>query len=323
MRAPDFWDRDDLGSRLTRAVLTPIGSLYGATVRWKAKHATPYRAPIPVICIGNISAGGTGKTPIAIAITDALCARGHKPAFLSRGYGGRLKGPVFVTNEHSAADVGDEPLLLARSVPTVVAQDRRAGAERIATSGANVIVMDDGHQNFSLAKDISIVVVDGEAGFGNGHVLPAGPLRETAEMGLSRADAVVVMGDGNPDLYNFNGPIFRAHLRPHLAEDWRGRHVLAFAGIGRPQKFFRTLEQTGAVLAGVVPFPDHYAFTSHDLARIKAQARDQNAQLITTEKDFVRVPKTDRGEIAVLPVRADIEPRQALDRLLDRLVPPR
>ncbi len=323
MRAPDFWDRGDLYSRLARTVLSPIGAIYGATVQWKAKHATPYRASIPVICVGNISAGGTGKTPVAIAVAEALGARGHKPVFLSRGYGGRLRGPIFVSSEHSATDIGDEPLLLARSAPTIVARDRRAGAEQAANTGADVIVMDDGHQNFSLAKDLSIIVVDGETGFGNGCVLPAGPLRERAEAGLHRAGAVVVMGGGNPDLYGFKGPILRAHLRPHMAENWRGQRVLAFAGIGRPQKFFKTLEEAGADLARVLAFPDHHTFTTDELAHLKAQARDLKAQLITTEKDLVRVSPMDRAEIAVLPVHAEIEPRQALDRLLDRLVPPR
>jgi tetraacyldisaccharide 4'-kinase len=317
MLAPEFWDRDDALSRLTVSALSPVGFLYGATVKWKATHAMPYRAGVPVICVGNITAGGTGKTPVAIAIARALIARGRKPAFLTRGYGGELAGPLKVEAQ-DARQVGDEPLLLARVAPTVVSRWRPEGAKLAVEGGADVIVMDDGHQNFSLAKDLSIVVIDAERGFGNGRVLPAGPLREPVSQGLARADAVILMGDGSPSLEGFSGPVLRAHLQPFDATV-AGQRVIAFAGIGRPAKFFDTLRAVGADVAAAVPFADHHAYSREEIARLKAQARDQNAQLVTTEKDLVRLIKPDREGITTLPVEAVITPASEMDRLLDRL----
>ena len=320
MRAPDFWDRDDAWSRTKVRALLPAGLIYGATVQWKASHATPWRAPVPVVCIGNISAGGTGKTPIAIAIARALIARGKKPAFLTRGYGGDLPGPLVVASE-SAQAVGDEPLLLARTAPTIVARHRSDGARLAVARGADVIVMDDGHQNFSLAKDLSIVVVDAERGFGNGHVLPAGPLREPVHQGLKRADAVILMGEGSFSIGTYSGPVLRGRL---LAADriCSGTRVIAFAGIGRPAKFFETLRAGGAEVIAGMSFADHYRYTPDDLTRLKARARDENAQLVTTEKDYVRIADADRAGIAALPVEAIITPQAELDRLLDRLCGP-
>lgn len=323
MRAPEFWDKQDPLSQLARAVLAPIGSLYGATVRWKAQHARPYRPRVPVICVGNITAGGTGKTPIAIAIADAIIAHGKNPFFLTRGYGGHLAGPVVVGKGHTAAEVGDEPMLLSRKAATVVSRDRSAGAHLAVERGADVIVMDDGHQNFSIAKDLSIVVVDGESGFGNGRMLPAGPLREPVREGLRRADAVIVMGQASPSLDGYSGPVLRASVDVASDGNWRGRRVIAFAGIGRPEKFFRSLQSQGAEVVEMVAFPDHHPYSSGELASLKTKARDQNAQLITTEKDYVRLAVADRDSIATLPIRAVIQPRDAMDRLLDSLTVPR
>ena len=317
MRAPDFWDRDDIAARLAAAALAPLGFLYGAAVRWKVRHAKPYRARVPVICIGNLTAGGTGKTPIAIAVADAIVARGKNPFFLTRGFGGRLAGPVVVGRHHTAADVGDAPLLLARKAATVVARDRHQGALLAVERGADVIVMDDGHQNFTLHKDLSLIVVDGEHGFGNGHILPAGPLREPVEQGLRRADVVIVAGDGTPVLPAFNGPVLRARVAPPATAEWRGRRVIAFAGIGRPEKLFRSLAGLGAELVATVAFADHHPYTKEELTDLKNRAN--GAQLVTTEKDYVRLAKTDRDGIAFLPVHAAIEPQDALDRLLDSL----
>lgn len=322
MRAPDFWDKHDRLSRLAVAALSPIGALYGATVRWKSCNSKPYRAPIPVVCVGNLTAGGSGKTPVAAAIADAIIARGKNPFFLTRGYGGQLKGPLVVGKGHNAQDVGDEPLILSRIAVTVVSRDRRQGAKLAAERGADVIVMDDGHQNFALAKDLSIVVVDAETGFGNGHVLPAGPLREPVEQGLDRADAVVLMGSGNPPLDGFKGPVLRATVEPATHENWKGRRVFAFAGIGRPEKFFRSVTAQGADVVGVLAFPDHHPYTQNELALLKSKARGENAQLVTTEKDFVRLAVTDREDIAMLPIRAAITPMAELDRLLDSLLLP-
>lgn len=321
MRAPDFWDRSDVLSRLTRGLLSPLSTLYGESVRSKAERARPHRVRVPVICVGNISAGGTGKTPIAIAIADAIIARGRNPFFLTRGYGGKLKGPVVVSRSHNTHDVGDEPLLLSRKAATVVARDRAAGAELAAERGADVIIMDDGHQNFALAKDLSLVVVDGARGFGNGLVLPAGPLREPIAQGLARADAVIVSGDGNPLLPAFKGLLLRALIGPAATESWRGQRVIAFAGIGRPEKFFASLSGLGAEIIETARFADHHFYTAKELAALKAKARTAKARLVTTEKDFVRLSEAERDDIEFLPVTAAIEPIAALDRLLDRLCP--
>jgi tetraacyldisaccharide 4'-kinase len=317
MRAPDFWHRNDASARILAGLLAPLGHLYGATVRWKATHAKPYRARVPVICIGNISAGGTGKTPIAIAVADAIIARGKNPFFLTRGYGGTLKGPLVVGKHHTAAEVGDEPLLLARKASTVVARDRREGAMLAVDRGADVIIMDDGHQNFALHKDLTLIVVDGERGFGNGHAIPAGPLREPAEQGLARADAVIITGLGEPALPGFTGPVLRAQVAPHASEEWKGVRVVAFAGIGRPEKLFRSLQSLGAELVETIAFGDHHPYTAAELSELKARAA--GARVVTTEKDYVRIPAAERDGIAFLPVTAAIEPQDGLDRLLDTL----
>jgi len=321
MRAPDFWHRDDATAHFAAAALAPLGHLYGAAVRWKARHAKPYRARVPVICIGNLTAGGTGKTPIAIAVADAIIARGKNPFFLTRGFGGRLKGPVVVNRHHTAVDVGDEPLLLAAKAATVVARDRRLGAMLAVERGADVIVMDDGHQNFTLHKDLSLIVVDGEHGFGNGRILPAGPLREPAAQGLDRAGAVIVAGDGTPVLPAFDGPVLRARIAPQDTAVWRGRRVVAFAGIGRPEKLFRSLAGLGAEIIAAVAFADHHVYTQKELTDLKARA--DGASLVTTEKDFVRLAESDRDGITFLPVKATIEPQDALEHLLDGLGGPR
>src|SRR5579862_6284146 len=237
MRAPDFWRRRGAAALM----LAPLGALYGLSVALKARLARPFDAGLPVICVGNLTAGGSGKTPVAIVLAERLRAKDHKPFFLTRGYGGSERGPAMAVRGHSAAQMGDEALLLARAAPTIVARDRAAGARLAKEKGATVLVMDDGHQNFALRKSLSLVVVDAETGFGNGFQIPAGPLREPVAQGLSRADAVVLTGDGNPDLANFRGPVLRAHL---AADDagFAGQQVFAFAGIGRPEKFTASLE---------------------------------------------------------------------------------
>ena len=313
MRAPDFWKWRGPAA----ALLAPLGALHGASVAWKARHARPHRSSARVICIGNLTAGGSGKTPVALAIGARLQAREHQVFFLTRGYGGRERGPAMVLASHDAARVGDEALLLARSAPTVVARDRAAGAAYAIAHGAAIIVMDDGHQNFNLAKDLSIVVVDGETGFGNGLMIPAGPLRESVTQGLARADAVIVMGDGDPDLKNYAKPIFRSHLVPE-SDALNGQRVFAFAGIGRPEKFVASLEAAGAIVTGTHFFADHHFFRGGEIAALRVRA--DGACLVTTEKDFIRLCDKDRAGVSVLPVRAAFENEAALDRLLHRLL---
>ena len=310
MRAPDFWRKRTLPARL----LAPLGALYGASVAFKARHARPRDAAIPVICIGNLTAGGSGKTPIAIAIAQALRARGHRPFFLTRGYGGSEKGPALASRGHSAKMMGDEALLLARTAPTIVARDRAAGARLAREKGASVLVMDDGHQNFSLRKDLSLVVVDGETGFGNGFQIPAGPLREPVAQGLARADAVVLVGEGTPRLGDFRGPVLRAHLKAD-GESFAGKTVFAFAGIGRPEKFVASLEAGGAIVAGSCFFADHHRYGEEEIIQLKAVAGD--AVLVTTQKDFVRLTTAQRQDIRVLKIFAAFDDTAAIERLLD------
>lgn len=303
------------------ALLAPLGALYGLSVRARLHRAQPFRPKARIVCIGNLTAGGSGKTPIAIAIGRALTARGKKITFLSRGYGGRLRGPTCVNPaQHSASDVGDEALLLAAHGTVIVARNRADGARLADSLGADIIVMDDGFQNFGIAKDLSLVVIDAESGFQNGRLIPAGPLREDIAQGLARADAIVLMGEGAPRLPSFAGPILSAHLVPATPDALRGRSVLAFAGIGRPQKFFQTLRTMGAEIVAAQSFPDHHRFSATELSVLKASAQKANALLVTTEKDFVRLDPAARQAIMPVPVHAVFANGAALTPLLDRLV---
>jgi tetraacyldisaccharide 4'-kinase len=326
MRPPEFWTRSDGASRLITALLTPIGWVYGASVAMRARQAHPCRFNGHVICVGNLTAGGSGKTPIAMTIARLAIARGLKTAFLTRGYGGKVKGPAFVMAEDRAQHVGDEPLLLASVAPVIVARDRSAGAKLAEENAFDVLIMDDGHQNFSLHKDLSLVVVDGETGFGNARVLPAGPLREPVAQGLSRADAVIVVGDGMPrPLTLTNKPIIRARLESD-GRDVQGRSVIAFAGIGRPEKFFSSLTALGARIVEARPYGDHHVYAQSDIARLKARARAEKALLVTTEKDYMRLTPVEREGIVAVPVVATFGEDFGMERLLDsalrRGVPP-
>jgi tetraacyldisaccharide 4'-kinase len=303
MRAPDFWQHRGPPALL----LAPLGVLYGTSVALKAHFAAPYRAKARVICVGNLTAGGSGKTPVAMAVAQKMIARGKKVFFLTRGYGGTESGPLLVTNQ-TAAQVGDEALLLARIAPTLVARNRADGARLADASGAQVIVMDDGHQNFSLAKDISLVVVDG---FGNGLMIPAGPLRESVRGGLARADAVVAFGDSA--LKDFSGPMLTARLEGDGAS-LAGKLVFAFAGIGRPEKFVNSLIAAGAIVTGTQFFADHHPYSGAEIAALIRRAKD--AMLVTTEKDLVRLSPQERQRVAVLKVAAVFEEPALLDRLL-------
>lgn len=322
MRAPEFWEEKDYTAKLAVAALTPLGWAYGATVSWKAANARPYRTSAKTVCVGNLTAGGSGKTPIAIAIARALIERKQRIFILTRGYGGKMRGPGIVDPAHDTfEETGDEALLLAGAAPVIVSRDRAAGAKFAENEQADVIVMDDGYQNFSLAKDLSIVVVDAQTGFGNGHILPAGPLRENVTLGLARAQAVVLVGDGTPKLPGFGGPVLRATLVPVDAPGVAGQRVVAFAGIGRPEKFFATLRLLGAKIAEERAYEDHHAYTAAEFARLRSRAKALDASLITTEKDFVRLTPAEREDVRFIPVRAAFEDPAALDALLDRVAP--
>jgi len=301
-------------------LLAPLGALYGRSVRTRQLNARPYRSKARVLCVGNLTAGGSGKTPIAITLARILAARQHKVAFLTRGYRGRLSGPIVVhPTRHNAHDVGDEALLLAAVAPTIVSRDRARGAELADKLGASVIVMDDGFQNFQLAKDLSFVVVDSETGFGNGRLIPAGPLREPIDQGLARADAVVLLGNGALPLPRFRGPILRAELHPAAPERFAGRSVYAMAGIGRPEKFFHTLKAMGARIVGTRAFPDHHRYTLLEIEAVRQIAANAGALLVTTEKDYVRIDANRRDGILCVPVHAVFADAPNLGILLDKL----
>ena len=323
MRAPDFWYRP----RDTEAqLLSPLGWLYAAAGRVRHAVTTPVKAAVPVICIGNLTVGGTGKTPVAIAIAQRIEAMGLKPGFLTRAYGAQIKGPMTVDPTlDDATTVSDEPLLLAAHAVTVCSPDRAAGARLLASKRVQAIVMDDGFQNPGLKKDLSFVVVDAERGFGNGEVIPAGPLRERVEDGLARAQGVVLMGEGEVTL-PVALPVFRAKLVP-LEEDAaavRNQRVAAFAGIGMPDKFFATLANLGATLAIARPFADHHPYKDDELIDLINAAAAANAALVTTEKDWVRISPAFRDKIRALRVRAQFDRASAplLDTLLAKCLKP-
>lgn len=320
MKAPDFWRHDGLAAKL----LSPLSALYTWGVDRRLAEAEGYRAAMPVICVGNIIAGGTGKTPVASALADRLRGRGLAVHLLTRGYGGSEAGPLLVNPRiHDAAQIGDEALLLAGHGPTWVAHWRPKGAAAAAEMGAQVLVMDDGFQNPTLVKDLSLVVVDGGYGFGNGRVMPAGPCREPVDKGLARAHAVVLIGEDrtNAARYLGNLPVLRARLIPGPeAAQLAGSRVIAFAGIGRPGKFFETLRNVGAKIVSKHGFADHHPYTRGEIEELVAEANDSGALLVTTAKDMVRIPPDLRRGIAVLTVTLGWDDPDMLDRLLDCVV---
>jgi tetraacyldisaccharide 4'-kinase len=292
LKPPQFWYRP---RGFLASLLGPVAGVYGKRVIARMRKPGS-RTEVPVVCIGNFTVGGAGKTPLAIEIAEILKSTGQKPAFLTRGYGGRAKGPLVVTLEASATQVGDEALLLAQEGLTIVSADRPAGAALAVAEGATIIVMDDGFQNPSLDKDCSIIAVDGETGIGNGLPFPAGPLRAAIHDQMPFASAVVVIGPGDAgtSVYDFargSGlAVFRARIGlDPSARSLRGKRVLAFAGIGRPEKFFKTLADMGAIIAATEVFADHHAFTEEEAGRIALRAQSARLLPVTTTKDMVRL----------------------------------
>ena len=316
MRAPEFWDAPP---GLAAGLLAPLGIAWDAASRLRRAVARPYRAPLPVVCVGNLVAGGSGKTPVVLSLAAMAAAVGVALHVVTRGYGGRLAGPIRVDPvEHDAAAVGDEALLLAAVAPCWVARDRAAGVRAAAAAGARAVLLDDGFQNPAIEKDLSLVVIDAEYGFGNGRVMPAGPLREPPSVGLARADAVVLVGDGDPPpaVRASRRTVLRAWLEPVSADSFSGARVVAFAGIGRPAKFFASLRGAGAEVVSAHPFPDHHRYAEGELFRLRRAAEVGGARLVTTAKDWARLPPFWRRGMEVLTVEIRWQDPTAVTDLL-------
>ncbi len=322
-RTPRFWyDTTRPAARTLGASLAPLSVLYDLGRRAALSLSPPPAAAgVPVLCVGNLTAGGSGKTPLALTLHDLL--REDHPAlatfFLTRGYGGAQSGPLRVDPaRHDFRAVGDEALLLARRAPTIVARDRVAGAALARENGTGLLILDDGFQSRALAKDLQILVIDGAAGLGNGRLLPAGPLREPPASAFARADAVVIVGPdarGVRTLLPAGKPVFEAFVKPVRALD-PARRWVAFAGLGRPEKFRETLEDMGLRPLQFVPFPDHHPYTDRDREALERLAADLDARLLTTEKDALRLPSAFATRVKTLPIALEIVDREGLKAFL-------
>ena len=331
MREPAFWWR---GAGPQARLLAPLGLIYG-TIAARRMAPAGAHAGLPVLCVGNFTLGGAGKTPAVIMLAKMLADGGGRPFCLSRGYGGSETGPKLVDGRSdSAAQVGDEALLLARAAPTVVARDRVAGAEFARAQGASVIILDDGLQNPSLAKDFTLAVIDARRGIGNGRVFPAGPLRAPLNAQVARMDALLIVGEGNAAdgiaarLRAQSSPVFHARLVPDkgAVSALRGQNVLAFAGIGDPDKFFATARAAGVVVSRRRTFPDHHRYTPQDASELILRAERSRLTLLTTEKDRARMAGDPRlaalaASVQTLPVTMVVQEAGDLRRLIKSKLP--
>lgn len=324
--APPFWWRP----RDWRAyLLFPISAAYGAVARSRMDMVTPPTADLPVLCVGNLTVGGSGKTPVAIALARTAGQMGFKPGFLSRGHGGNLSKPHLVDlQQHSAWHCGDEPLLLAAAAPTAVAVNRKIGADMLIAQGCDFAIMDDGFQSARLHFDFALIVVDAERGIGNGHVIPGGPLRAPLTAQLRHASAVVTTGSGEAgdpvirQAAQAGKPLFSVETTVVDAKKYADRRCLAFAGIGNPKKFFDTLRACGAEVVSTMEFGDHHSFTEAEMTDLAAQATDKDLTLITTEKDAARLINGNAAataflsKIDVLRVTSNFEPPAIAERII-------
>lgn len=305
---PPSWWQNETGHILPK-YLGPVGTLYGQVVKARFRYTKPYECNLPVLCVGNFTQGGTGKTPISIKLAEMLTDQGWQPSFLTRGYKGKLSGPIVVDpNEQTAEEVGDEPLLLSGTAPTIVAKNRVEGAWLIEQRNSNFIIMDDGFQNPTLRKNISLIAIDSATGLGNHRIFPAGPLRAPLEFQLQRADAIIITGGDSSRIeaelktkYDFKKPVLRGNLKPTEDTDWVGeKPILAYAGIARPEKLFDSLERVGGKVIRRIPFADHHSFTTRDADHLTKLALADDLQLITTQKDLVRIADKDSHQLRAL-----------------------
>lgn len=316
MRDPLFWRQDGLVPK----ILSPLSLLWQAGACIRNKSTTPRHPGCPVFCVGNFTVGGAGKTPTAVALYEILTALGRNPHFVSRGYGGSVAGPHRVDPVHdTASGVGDEPLLLAQHGPAWISRERFLGAETARNAGADAIILDDGLQNPSVIKDCSFAVIDSRYGIGNGRVMPAGPMRETLLSGLEKVRAIILIGDETPAFITnlpASVPVLRARIEPINGSEFAGKKVLAFAGIGRPQKFYDTLKSIGAGIVATNDFDDHHVFTTDELKTLRMNAARLDATLVTTQKDLMRLPLESRVGINSLDIRLVFETPDQLAQIV-------
>lgn len=324
IKTPKFWYQP---TSWLSTLLTPLSYIYKYGYEARSYLQRPRKLEVPVVCIGNLVAGGAGKTPTAIALGELFKNIGLDVHFLTRGYGGKESGPCLVTPHHSASFVGDEPLLLAKAGTTWVSHKRYRGAKAAERAGAQVILMDDGLQNFSIQKALSLLVIDGERAFGNKKLLPAGPMRETLPQALNRIDAIILIGKDKHHLekkLSAKHPLFRAHLHPKgdIWEKLRKKRVVAFSGIAHPSKFFDTLRHQGCAVIGQRPFPDHHPYQGSDLRPLIQRAAESKATLVTTVKDFVRIPSKYQSHITPMPIHLQFEKTEAIQTFLQERIAP-
>ncbi len=317
MQQPGFWKSKSLPG----IILLPIALIYFCIFQLRQIFTKPYKSDMIVICIGNITVGGTGKTPIAIAIAKMLISDGKKIAFLSRGYKGKLTGPVVVNPEiHTAEDVGDEPLLLSRVATAIISKNRISGLKLAKDAGAEIVILDDGLQNPTIQKDISFLVIDGGLGFGNSFVLPSGPLRETICSAKKRITATIIIGKDKHNIMSKlkEFPVFKGEIIPsqNIPEKCQ---VVAFAGIGNPGKFFQTLQDSGFDLKEALSFSDHHNYNNADMEFLFSIAKKHGARLITTEKDFVRLDKKYSNDIITFPIEIKFDNTSGIKTILNNV----
>lgn len=322
MKAPRFWN----SKNITSTLLLPFSWLYYLISKINYARTSPTTLPVPVICIGNLTVGGAGKTPVALHMGELLKRKNIKAFFISRGYGGSQKSAILVDAEkHGATQVGDEPLLLAQVLPTIVGKDRVEAANLAISQGAQVIVMDDGFQNPSLTKDLSFIVVDRRLSFGNERLLPAGPLREPVGVGLKRADAVIIINPANfipTSLPNIPFLLARSYPKESMLA-LKGKRIIAFCGIAIPQKFYQMLKSAGAEIIENISFADHYSYKQKDLDFLQKKAKEQDALLVTTSKDAARMAKDFKGKIENIHVAGmdlEFENAEKLDELIESIL---
>ena len=303
MKTPSFWKQKTFLSTL----LLPLGWLYGGITTLRIRFSKPYHVACPVFCVGNITAGGTGKTPVSIALAEILKSMGKKPFFISRGYGGKLKGVLVDEKKHTPFDVGDEPLLLAQTAPVVINPNRAEAAKLALQNGADCLIMDDGFQNPTLYKDFSFLVFDGAYGIGNGRVLPAGPLRESFESGVQRAQALIILGQDTQNLAQKTKlPVLYGQIVP-VSPQKNKKSVLAFAGIGHPEKFYRSLKACGFNVAATYDFPDHHFYEEAELDALVKEAKRHDWEIYTTSKDYVKISAKFKPMIKVLEIKVEFD----------------